>query len=72
MPKDAATTTSAFAALPTTVQQAGLTVEVSLTYAPGKTFDPAALRTALATLGTLTDITDGTPRNAGPYRLQIA
>lgn len=74
MPQTAAATTTAMAALPTRVVSTNdaQVVIVNLKYMGGRTFDPAALRTALATLGTVTLTDEGAPRPLGPYRFMIS
>lgn len=74
MPMTAAQTTTAMAALPTRPVAAGdaQVIEVHIKYMGGKTFDAAALRTALATLGTVVLTDEGGPRPLGPYRFMIS
>ena len=74
MPKTAAQTTTDMNALPTRVVSTpdAQVIVVSLKYTNGVTWNPGALRTALATLGVVTLTDEGAPRNHGPYRFILS
>jgi hypothetical protein len=70
MPKSAAATTTAIAALPSTTTNPA-NVQVNLIF-EGVAFSPAALRAALdAAYGTVTQDTDGAERPMGPFQFRI-
>lgn len=73
MPQTAAATTTAMNALPTRPTSAtdAQVVTLSIKFVNGATYNPGALRTALATLGTIVLTDEGAPRPNGPFRFMI-